>query len=102
VVRPASWCQNGSVETSLRSGLIDAVGEMVGETEEAGEEGARAAGAEAERRRERASGRVNTLFHNSIGIGVASGEAGRDSGNAYTAAIQAAGSLMIMIDTFGK
>lgn len=82
VGRPASWCQNGSVETSLRSGLIDAVGEMVGVTEETGEEGARAAGAEAERRRERASGRVDTLFHNPLGIDVARGEAGRDSGNA--------------------
>ena len=50
--RSASWCQNGSVKTSLRSGVI----------------------------------------------GVASGEAGRDT----MAARQAAGSLMIMVDTFGK
>lgn len=100
--RPSSWCQNGSGKTSSCSELIDAVGELVGVTEEAGEEEARAVGAEAERPREPTSGRVNTLFKRSIGIGVASGEAGRDFGDAYMAARQVAGSLMMIVVTFGS
>lgn len=99
VGRPASCCQNGSVETLLRSGLIDSVVEMVEVTEQAGEERAGAAGAEPERRREWSSEPVNTLTHSSSGICVASGEAGRESGDGYMAARQVARSLMI---NFGR
>lgn len=103
VGRPASCCQNGCVETLLRSGLVDAVGEMIEVTEEAGGERAGTTGAEPERGREWSSGPVNMLVHSSFGISfgiwVASGEAGRDSGDAYMAARQVARSLMII---FGR